>query len=414
MLQSPKAANYIEGLNGIRALSALLVISTHWPSNFLSLKFGWIGVNIFFVLSGFLITRILLEEKKGRTIRNYLGRFYYKRFLRIFPLYYLFLALLSAVILLLSYNMPSLLKNELWMGGYNAVIKDMPYYLTYTYNLKINFRYLFHLADGSNQFFGHLWSLAVEEQFYLIFPFIVYYASLKNLKRITIAILIICPLIRLWACIYGLNIFEDKYWLGEFIYSNPVCQADALAAGAALVLFDFKIKKTYLFFFVVASVFLCVGLIQLYFLREAGYFLIEGKSLGYNFPGFWLAQPTKYFLINIRTFYLYDLVNLLAVSLILPFILNKPIFSWFFKSDIMEYLGRISYGIYVFHNPLIAFLRLIIEPFGGLKLLADHPILEITIFLTYLGIVIGISHLSYQFFEKKILAFKYHKNLELA
>lgn len=406
MTHSPKKTKYIEGLNGIRALSALLVISTHWPGNFLSLKFGWIGVNIFFVLSGFLITRILLEEKKGRTIKSFLGRFYYKRFLRIFPLYYLFLTLASAVLLILSYNFPILLKNELWIGGYNAVKEDMPYYLTYTYNLKINFRHLLDLADNSNQFFGHLWSLAVEEQFYLIFPFLVYLASLRNLKRITIAILIICPLIRLWACVYGINIFEDKYWLGEFIYSNPICQADALATGAALVLFDFKIRKTYFFFFIVASVFLCVGLSQLYLLREAGYFLIEGKSLGYNFPGFWFDQPTKYFLLNIRAFYLYDLVNLLAVSLILPFILNKPIFPWFFKSGILEYLGRISYGIYIFHNPLIAIMLMLLGLFGLTNIFHANLLFQLACFSGYLLLVILISHLSYQLFEKKFINIK--------
>ena len=75
-MESNKSLGYISGLDGIRALAAFLVISTHWPNNFLSLKFGWIGVNIFFVLSGFLITRILLQTKE-RPFKEYIGHFYY-------------------------------------------------------------------------------------------------------------------------------------------------------------------------------------------------------------------------------------------------------------------------------------------------------------------------------------------------
>jgi peptidoglycan/LPS O-acetylase OafA/YrhL len=408
-----KPLNYIEGLNGIRALAALLVISAHWPGNLLSLKFGWIGVNIFFVLSGFLITRILLEEKKDASLKKYLLNFYYKRSLRIFPLYYAFLAIFCLIILLLSFNIPSLLNNETFKGGYDAVTKDMPYYLTYTYNLKINFRYLFNLADSSNQFFGHLWSLAVEEQFYLIFPFIIYFSSTRNLKLIIIMILVACPLLRLWAAINAINLVNDKYWLGEFFYSNTLCQADALITGAALTVFNIKINKPYIFFFSVVCICLAVGLTQLYFLRQSGYFLIEGKSFGFNFPGFWFEQPTPYFLINIRAFYLYSLVNLLAVAIILPFVVKKPIFSWFFKSKLMDYLGKISYGIYIFHYPLIAFVTIAIGYFGGFSLLANYPLLECILFITLLSTIIFISHLSYQYFEKRFLNFKNRKMITL-
>ncbi|PWS26413.1 hypothetical protein DHW03_16665 [Pedobacter yonginense] len=404
--------NYIEGLNGIRALSAFLVISAHWPGYLLSLKFGWIGVNIFFVLSGFLITRILLQEKKDTSLKKYLANFYYKRSLRIFPLYYAFLGVFS-VLIILSLNIPSLLNNETFKGGYNAVTKDMPYYLTYTYNLKINFRYLLDLGDSSNQFFGHLWSLAVEEQFYLIFPFVVYFASVKRLKHIIIGILIICPLIRLWSALYGIHVFEDRYWLGEFIYSNTFCQADALATGAALAVFNFKLVKPYLFLFSMILICLTVGIINLIALRKSGYFLVEGKSLGFNFPAFWFVQQTKYLFVNIRAFYSYTLINVLAVSLILPFVKNKPIFLKFFKFKFVDYLGKISYGIYIFHNPIIAFLIIALQSFG-LNNLDEHPILQVFTFILYLFVVIGISHLSYQFFEKKILYLKHKQTPMLA
>jgi peptidoglycan/LPS O-acetylase OafA/YrhL len=223
-----KELHYLEGLDGIRALAAFMVILTHWPNVFLSLKFGWIGVNIFFVLSGFLITRILISDKTQH-LKLYLKKFYVKRSLRIFPLYYAFLGIGFLSFLIFTAIFPSLLQIESWKSGYEATKQDYAWYLSYAYNIKINLRYFFSWPDSSNTFFGHLWSLALEEQFYLIYPFIVYFASIKNLKKIVIALIVMCPLLRLWASIYGVNLVSDPYWLGELFYSNTLLQADALA-----------------------------------------------------------------------------------------------------------------------------------------------------------------------------------------
>lgn len=404
-MESNKALGYIYGLDGIRALAAFLVISTHWPNNFLSLKFGWIGVNIFFVLSGFLITRILLQTKE-RTFNEYIGHFYYKRALRIFPLYYAFLIIGFVSVLIFSRFFPSLFSLDSWRGAYYAAIHDYKYYFTYTYNIKINLRYFIHWQDSSNRFFGHMWSLCVEEQFYLIFPFIIYFASAKNLKRIIIAILVICPLIRLWAALYGAHLVTDRYWLGELIYSNTFCQADALTMGAALAVFNFKIAKPYLVFFFTFFAWLMVGMICFYLLRKSGYEHLEGKSLGYDFPGYWFDEPTKYFLVNIRAFYQYTLVNLLAVSLILPAIQGSPLFPKIFLNSFVSYLGKISYGIYVFHAPIVAIFELIGDLKGGWFKLTQNHYVETGIFVLYVAVVVGLSHLSYQYFEKKILVYK--------
>lgn len=402
--------SYIPELDGIRALAAFLVMLTHWPNVFLSLKFGWIGVNIFFVLSGFLITRILVSEKE-QPLKNYLKQFYFKRSLRIFPLYYAFIIGGLITFAVLTFFFPSLLQQEMWKSGYETITKDFAWYFTYAYNIKINLRYFFEWKDSSNYFFGHLWSLALEEQFYLIFPFIVYFASLKNLKRIVLALIIICPLIRLWAAVYGHQLVNDSYWFGELFYSNTFLQADALAWGAAITLFDFKLKKHYLNFALVFFAWLIVGLTCLYFLRKAGYFLVEGKSLGYNFPGFWYQQFTPYFLINIRPFYQSILVNVLAVFLILPATQNKALFPKIFNQPLINYFGRISYGIYIFHNPIMALFVIGGSYFGGWYVFTANPIVEILVFIIYFLVVFGVAHLSYQYFEKLFLKFKNNSNI---
>lgn len=403
MNKLPDKLDHLPGLDGIRALAAFLVIFTHWPNASISLKFGWIGVNIFFVLSGFLITRILLHEKERKSFKPYLFNFFYKRVLRIFPIYYLFF-FITALIILLTYNfVPQLAHEQTLISGVNAVKNDAPFYLTYTYNFRLNLSYFFHWGTYPNQFLGHLWSLAVEEQFYLIFPFIVYFSSAKTLKRIVIGILIVCPLIRLWGALIGAHLVSNRYWLGELMYSNTFCQADALAAGAALAIFDIKIRFPYRNFFVVTVVFLVVGLTCLFFLRRAGYFLVEGKSLGFDFPGFWFDEKTPWFFINIRAFYQYSLVNLLAVVLIAPATIKKPLFPKIFDWKPVSYLGKISYGIYLFHNPFIAFFMLGATFFGGWFTITANPFIHIGLFALYLVVVISLAHISYQFFERKII-----------
>ena len=390
------------GLDGIRALAAFLVIFTHWPNIGISLKFGWIGVNIFFVLSGFLITRILVHEKH-RDFKPYLTNFFYKRALRIFPVYYLFFFITALGVLLIYHFVPRLSNDGTLAAGINTLKHDTGFYLTYTYNIKLNLAYFFKWQDYQNQFFGHLWSLAVEEQFYLIFPFIVYWLDIKTLKKVVLAIIIICPLIRLWAALIGVHLVSDRFWLGEFMYTNTFCQADALATGALLAIFPIKIRFPYRNFFLVTITCLAVGLICLFFLRKAGYFLVEAKSLGFNFPGFWFDEKTPWFLINIRAFYQYSLVNLLAFVLIAPATLNKPLFPKLFNSKPVSYVGRISYGIYLFHNPMIAFFMIGATFFGGWYKITANPLINLGIFLVYLIIVISLAHISYRYFERKII-----------
>ena len=144
-----EALRYLPELDTLRALAVTGVIVHHYvPAHELGiLAIG--GVELFFVLSGFLITRLLLaarrEVERGRQHRAAaLGRFYARRALRIFPLYYLVVAVLAAV------DLP-------------PAREILPWLLTYTLN--------FHMASrGYVDHFAHFWTLAVEEQFYLVWP----------------------------------------------------------------------------------------------------------------------------------------------------------------------------------------------------------------------------------------------------
>src|SRR5690349_9740516 len=115
---------YLPALDGLRAFSILLVVLFHWPYHFLNAKFGWVCVNFFFVLSGLLITNILLQQK-NEPLKPYLYRFYKSRTLRIFPLYYAYLALLLFVLIGVPFFLPNLIPDKYVIKDFATINFDL-------------------------------------------------------------------------------------------------------------------------------------------------------------------------------------------------------------------------------------------------------------------------------------------------
>lgn len=218
-------SGHMPTLDGLRGVAILLVLIFHlaWmpialnglPGKALKLTAaGWTGVELFFVLSGFLITGILIDSKSAE---NYLSSFYLRRALRILPLYYG--SVIVAFLLL-----PVLAR----LG--------VPH-LTREFNPE-QFWYWFYAANWAWHFhqnyepFGHFWSLAVEEQFYFVWPWIVLLTSRRTLAKICVAFVIFAPLLRVYLFVRGTPT--------DFIYSSTWSYLDVLALGAlaALVVRD--------------------------------------------------------------------------------------------------------------------------------------------------------------------------------
>ena len=211
-----KAREHIPALDGLRGVAILLVIPHNadvfsnsapwlWPMALLA-HAGWIGVQLFFVLSGFLITRNLLASRGDS---HYLRSFYARRALRIFPLY--FLTLFVGLVLLpqlLTYSRGALVshQHQVWLW-------------TFTSNWTQPFG-----ADVSG--FSHFWSLAVEEQFYLVWPFVVLLVAGKRLLWTCGALVLIALLFRAF--------MQKSGAAPDMIYMFTVCRMDALAMGAAM------------------------------------------------------------------------------------------------------------------------------------------------------------------------------------
>jgi peptidoglycan/LPS O-acetylase OafA/YrhL len=206
----PSAAGHVPALDGARGVAILLVLVFHFAGPFpgepdlpskivrAGMAGGWIGVDLFFVLSGFLITRNLLAD--GGETRGALGRFWRNRALRIFPAYYLFL-----------------IAQALFTSTPNA-----SYWLYYC-----NWTQPFDPVElGSSR--SHLWSLAIEEQFYLLWPLAVLSLSRQRLVRLCWAIVALAPLLRGAALLAHIE--------PMLVYRGTLFRIDALVWGALIAL----------------------------------------------------------------------------------------------------------------------------------------------------------------------------------
>jgi peptidoglycan/LPS O-acetylase OafA/YrhL len=203
----------IPQLDAVRGLAVLLVLIHNtdiYPSLHLGLivNNGWMGVDLFFVLSGFLITGILLDTKQSA---GYFTNFYARRCLRIWPLYYSLLLFMFVIV-------PILRPTE---GHAVFEARSSPWWAFPVFLQN----FLLPIPTMATGALGVTWSLAVEEQFYLGWPLVVKFCSQAQLRKIAIAVICISPALRFYLSLHQVN-----------IYSNTFCRLDGLMAGALLAL----------------------------------------------------------------------------------------------------------------------------------------------------------------------------------
>jgi len=208
----------IAPLDGLRGVAILMVMGFHlvevcgqwrgreWLSEGLRVLFrpGWSGVDLFFVLSGFLITGILLDSRDSP---HYFRNFYARRTLRIFPLYYAFLAVMMFLVAPASGEFDEMRRTQAWYWSYAA-------------------NWLYALDNGWSGPATHLWSLAIEEQFYIVWPLLVYLLSRRR-------VLVLCACLILGApCLRALLLALGGGRMAA--YTATPCRLDPLAMGALI------------------------------------------------------------------------------------------------------------------------------------------------------------------------------------
>ncbi len=296
------ANNRIPSLDGLRTISVLCVVASHF---LYTLGFGdrfnlgILGVKFFFVISGFLITGLLLKEiEKNSTIN--LSKFYFRRTLRIFPPYYFYLF----VIFLASYFGFLNIKNESFIA---PIIYTSNYINVDTWNLL------------------HTWSLSVEEQFYLIYPFILLLLGRTKIVWILGGLFILSPFLRLLD--YQMFSESGKMWIYYGFHAN----ADGLAVGCLLAIFYEKLHQSNLYLRLLNS--------RLIFIIPIVLVLINST-------------------IDPREFYLgisFTISNFLIAICIDWAITNyeNNLFGRFLNTSMMTQIGVMSYSIYLWQQPFL-------------------------------------------------------------
>jgi peptidoglycan/LPS O-acetylase OafA/YrhL len=346
-----KNSLHVPSLDGVRAIAALMVMFFHFFQNFYATNsvtaflktisaFGQTGVSLFFVLSGFLITRILIREKNSE---HFFLNFYFRRSLRIFPLYYFYLILVFFIIPIINHtDVPEFSKQI--------------YHWVYFQDFAITFKW---------DYMGplHFWSLAVEEHFYLFFPLLVYYLKQNQLVYAIFAILISSIVVR-----YFLN--RSGYEVFYFTFSRM----DELALGAILAVLELKNKLTqqmaYRFLYLFIAIALPTLCLWYVFSKDAN------ASL----------QVVKYVLLSLCYFCMLGfIISAADTNFIKRALIGKP----------LVYIGKISYGLYVYHGLCFYYF----------KELYDGNNSWILFFGSFL-LAIGVSSFSFYVFESQFFRFK--------
>jgi peptidoglycan/LPS O-acetylase OafA/YrhL len=351
---------YYPSLDGLRGIAIILVLFCHTFDFIPFVHFAYVGVDLFFVLSGFLITDILLRTRDNK---NFLQNFFIRRILRIFPLYY-----------------GTLLIFFLFVPFIPQLHEQYKYYHDnqgMTWFHLINWLYIFNPRPTDSMLFGHFWSLSVEEQFYILWPFLILLCrNLQRLKMIIYSILIIG---------IGARFSTWLYWGGNYTgYSfQYMTRFDGLCVGSLIAIWKISnpgnLAKQFLLFLLTV-----IGI--------HGCLFILSRTLFTGLPHFILLGYTGIAAI-------FGLLVLSATSKTLN--VGKQLL----ENKGLIYIGKISYGLYVFHWPVFILLRF---SFQGslLKTGISLPIAQSIIAVATLITATLISALSYTLFETRILALK--------
>jgi peptidoglycan/LPS O-acetylase OafA/YrhL len=370
----PLSAKRIPELDGIRGVAIFLILLWHFVGHPLKptdaaalsplwrmLGITWSGVDLFFVLSGFLIGGILLDERKSQ---NYFKTFYIRRACRIFPLYYLLLLSFFAADLVglgqKSHELAWLFNNP--MPGWS--------YLTFTQNILMTLKSTF----GSG-WLAMTWSLAIEEQFYLLLPLLIRFVPGKRLTWVLLAGVILAPLIRC-ALLY----FERREALGAGYVMMP-CRADALLLG---VLGAYAVRvpricellskhrtKVYVVFAV-----LLAGVV----------------GIAYYSPHFISIEVTRWGRTWFALFY--------VVLLMIAVVYKDSLLAALMRSAWLRGLGLISYSLYLVHQIVLSLTLAFLFPnIGRTGLVMLLPTLVAFV------LALAVSAALYQSVEKPFMRF---------
>lgn len=391
-IQIKKPSNYFKSFDGIRGTCCFMVLLVHYRFTGFNLPSSivYIGLHCFFIMSAFLITKNLLRDKeRSANFKQCFNIFYIKRSSRILPVYVFYL-MLTILILILG---------KLFLHNSLGITDELKKYgwmlLTFTYNFKM----WFFLENGATNYFSslaypHLWSLSLEEQFYIVIIFLAWLANRKILQIVTIAFIVIIPIIRIVGFLWLSSKTQDEHLKTLILWQSPMFQFDAFFYGIAIAVFDFKKTKAYLYLLIITFVLIAAfGFVNAYLCAKQ-----DGITL------FSALRDDEYFYRNYGYLFMDSLVNLFCLLWFLSVIYYPEKFKLLSNKLVVRF-GELTYGLYVFQFMFL--------PIGlGLSYLLHHKlkvpvtIADITGAAIYIILNFYFSAFVYKKLEIPIIVYK--------
>jgi peptidoglycan/LPS O-acetylase OafA/YrhL len=302
-----------------------------------------LGVDFFFLISGFLITYLLLVEKEN-TGHISIGKFYVRRILRIWPLYFLIIGLTYFICKATESPEPHYLGTIFFVNNFETISR--------------------HAMDYP---FVHFWTLSIEEQYYLLWPLVLTIVPKEKLMYAFVTLIGIALAYKIALAVYSENAFYTVYY-------HTLTRGDAIVIGAVLALIH------------------------------------KQKPIVMNVSGAWRLRAYAALLLSLilwvgvsdRSWFELVLVRYIFLAgfafLMLNYLFNPGAKLAFAKKNFLHYIGKISFGIYVYHNILL--------PFVVKRMYKWEMESAIVFWLIYIVIVLLVSVLSYELLEKRILRLK--------
>lgn len=362
----------IYSIDSLRALAMTMVIAQHCKL----LPFGWTGVWLFYVISGFVISRNLIAERatfKPAPLFHYLS-FVIRRIFRIVPPYAAYIIICLLVIRLL---------------GYPEQYRELPYLTTFTFNWRMIFS-----VEPQFSAFGHLWTISVEEQFYVLFPILI--LLLKRDRAIfgLIAICLLVPVLR--------NVMAGQMaahgWDSERIafgvYASSFGQFDAFASGALLAHFENAIRRYPQFATKMAWLALVVAMVYV-----ATYIGINIRSGAHGIDAIRnIASGVLYG--EKREVFVYIVMDFCAAATLAGAIAGWRVFN-LIEHPLLVAVGQVSYGGYLLH----AIVLLVMGEAIGSLFESQAVQIRIVFFLIAWCCTVAIAWLSYITWERKLIRY---------
>lgn len=372
-------ATYVKEIDALRAFAAFAVILQHCSL----LPFGWMGVWLFFVISGFAITSSLSNSILKATISSRpVLNFFLRRSIRIWPVYFLYLALCAPFLITL---------------GDTRVFSNYLYLGTFVFNLRMIGEQAWSAfpVDG---ILGHLWTISVEEQFYVLFPFLFVFLRPVRFKQVLLALVVFGPLIRYLVSLLLSSLELTDGHRAFSIYALSFTHFDAFAMGALIALnrnfFERNLTVARQIFglgLVVAAIY-CAVYVALNFANGA-----RGTDLFRN-------VISEIMWGQGREVFVYSAVTITASGLITLILAREKTMLCICNIPYLQHLGRISYGIYLYHALVLFLVSQLLATLG----FGDSILENILRFLIVAVLTVCVAQISFKYFEKPILKLRKH------